>query len=122
KVTRTRQARCNKLDPRSFTDGLGIRNLKYQYKALEIKWLWRNAQEPQTLWSSVIKSKYGEEDGWVSKTTPDEIRVHNVVRTRFWKDKWIGTRSLQELFPDLFDLAQDQHHIVGEMWTQQGWD
>uniref|UniRef100_M1AL70 Reverse transcriptase zinc-binding domain-containing protein n=1 Tax=Solanum tuberosum TaxID=4113 RepID=M1AL70_SOLTU len=50
------------------------------------------------------------------------IRVHNGVRTRFWKDKWIGTRSLQELFPDLFDLAQDQHNTVAEMWTQQGWD
>jgi len=42
--------------------GLGIRNLKHQGKALKIKWLWRYAQEPQTLWGSVIKSKYGEED------------------------------------------------------------
>lgn len=96
-----------------------------------MKWLWRYAQEPQTLWSSVIKRKYGEEDCWVPKevTSPYEvnlwrstralwaylekylmIRVHNGVRTKFWKDKWIETRSLQELFPNLFDLAQDQHN------------
>ncbi|KAG5576901.1 hypothetical protein H5410_057035, partial [Solanum commersonii] len=47
--------------------GLGIRKLKHQCKDFKIKWLWIYAQEPQTLWGSVIKSKYGEEDCWVSK-------------------------------------------------------
>lgn len=50
------------------------------------------------------------------------IKVHNRVGTKFWKDKWIGTRSLQELFPDAFDLAQDQHNTVAKMLTQQGWN
>ncbi|WMV09233.1 hypothetical protein MTR67_002618 [Solanum verrucosum] len=98
---------------------------------------------PQTLWSRVIKSKYGEEDNWVSKevNTPygislwrtirrywpflknhSHIRVVNGNKTRFWKDKWIGIRSLIGMFPDLFVVALDQHKTVAEMWTQQGWD
>lgn len=40
----------------------------------------------------------------------------------FWKDKWLGTRCLQELSPDLFVLAQDQLKSVAEMWTHLGWD
>jgi len=37
------------------------------------------------------------------------IRVHNGVRTRFWKDRWTRDKVIarnQELFPDLFDLPK----------------
>nr|XP_009800410.1 PREDICTED: uncharacterized protein LOC104246308 [Nicotiana sylvestris]XP_016445624.1 PREDICTED: uncharacterized protein LOC107770805 [Nicotiana tabacum] len=44
--------------------GLGIKNLKNQRKTLKMKWLWRYSQELQTLWSKVIKAKYGEENNW----------------------------------------------------------
>ncbi|WMV24198.1 hypothetical protein MTR67_017583 [Solanum verrucosum] len=70
--------------------GLGIRNLKHQGKALKIKWLWRYAQEPQTLWGSVIKSKYGEEDCRVSKevTTPYGVNQHNTVAEMWTQQGW----------------------------------
>lgn len=97
----------------------------------------------ETLWGSVIKSKYEEENCWVFKeiTSPygvslwrsirdfwpslkthSMIRVHNGFWTMFWKDKWIGTRSLQELSLDLFHLSQVQHNTIAEIWTQPEWD
>uniref|UniRef100_M1BMF1 Reverse transcriptase zinc-binding domain-containing protein n=1 Tax=Solanum tuberosum TaxID=4113 RepID=M1BMF1_SOLTU len=123
--------------------GLGIKNLKNQSKALKLKWLWRYAHEPYSLWSKVIKLKYGEMDSWVTKeaTNPygvtvwrsirnwwpflrnhTTITVHNGVRTQFWKDRWLGNQNLSEIFPDIFDLALHKDRTVAEMWSPQGWD
>lgn len=33
-----------------------------------MKWLWKYSQEPQSLWSTMIKAKYGVVDNW--KTNP----------------------------------------------------
>ncbi|KAG5576902.1 hypothetical protein H5410_057036 [Solanum commersonii] len=38
------------------------------------------------------------------------------------RDKWIGTRSLQELFPDLFDRTQDRHNTVVEIRRMNDWE
>ncbi|WMV59186.1 hypothetical protein MTR67_052571 [Solanum verrucosum] len=94
-------------DHRKKQGGLGIKNLKNQSKALKLKWLWRYAHEPHSMWSKVIKLKYGEMDSWVTKeaTNPygvtvwrsirnwwpslrnhTTITVHNGIRTGFWKD------------------------------------
>lgn len=123
--------------------GLGIKNLKNQSKALKLKWLWRYAHEPHSMWSKVIKLKYGEMDSWVTKeaTNPygvtvwrsirnwwpflrnhTTITVHNGVRTQFWKDRWLGNQNLSEIFPDIFDLALHKDRTVAEMWSPQGWD
>ncbi|XP_019267660.1 PREDICTED: uncharacterized protein LOC109244948 [Nicotiana attenuata] len=123
--------------------GLGIRNLKNQNKALKMKWLWRYSQEIETLWSKVIKAKYGEEDKWVSKVvntaygvslwksirslwpvmkSHSSIRVNNGNKTSFWKDNWLGVGCLKELFPDIYGLVQHQHRTIAEVWTPQGWD
>lgn len=122
--------------------GPGIKNLKNQSKALKVKWLWRYSQELQTLWSSIIKIKYGELDSWVSKevTTPygvslwriirsywlslkshPTVKVHSGNKTLFWTDKMMGSANIQDLFLDLFSLAQHQDKTVTEMWTYQGW-
>ncbi|WMV19021.1 hypothetical protein MTR67_012406 [Solanum verrucosum] len=121
--------------------GLGIKNLKNQSKALKLKWLWRYAHEPHSMWSKVIKLKYGEMDSWVTKeaTNPygvtvwrsirnwwpflrnhTTITVHNGVRTQFWKDRWLGNQNLSEIFPDIFDLALHEDRTVAEMWSPQG--
>jgi len=42
--------------------GLGLKDLKFQNKALKIKWLWRFTQEDQMLWVRAIKAKYEEDD------------------------------------------------------------
>ncbi|WMV32209.1 hypothetical protein MTR67_025594 [Solanum verrucosum] len=123
--------------------GPGIKNLKYQSKALKVKWLWRYHQEDQVLWYRVIKSKYEQLNTWVTKevNTPYGIslwksisifwqflsnqltvKVRNGRKTSFWIDKWMGTVSLKDLFIDIFVLAQHQEKTVAEMWSPQGWN
>ncbi|CAN4077889.1 unnamed protein product [Withania somnifera] len=55
--------------------GLGIQNLKNQSKAMKLKWLWRYAHDNQSLWSKVIKMKYGELNNWVTKETINPYKV-----------------------------------------------
>ncbi|WMV39084.1 hypothetical protein MTR67_032469 [Solanum verrucosum] len=62
-----------------------------------------------------------EATGLFSKITPTSEWLMG-TRLGFWKDKWIGTMSLEDIFRDLFVIALDQHKSVAEMWTQQRWD
>ena len=56
--------------------GLGIRNLAIFNKALLGKWLWRFANENESLWKQIISSKYDLQDGgWCSKGVRDHYGV-----------------------------------------------
>jgi hypothetical protein len=48
--------------------GLGIQNVHKFNQALLGKWLWRYANQHETLWYKIIKAKYDEQEGgWCSK-------------------------------------------------------
>ncbi|WMV42191.1 hypothetical protein MTR67_035576 [Solanum verrucosum] len=116
---------------------------KVECKALKVKWLWRYHQKDQALWYRVIKSKYEQLNTWVTKevnipygislwksirifwqflSNQLTVKVRNGRKTSFWIDKWMGTVSLKDLFPDIFVLAQYQEKTVAEMWSPQGWN
>ena len=65
--------------------GVGIKNLKYQSKALKVKWLWRYHQKDQALWYRVIMSKYEQLNTWVTTevNTPYGISLWKIIRI-FW--------------------------------------
>ena len=97
--------------------GLGIRNLAIFNKALLGKWLWRFANENESLWKQIISSKYDLQDGgWCSKGVRDRygvgvwkairngwenFRSHSRflvgdgTRVKFWKDLWCENQSLE---------------------------
>ncbi|KAL6343049.1 hypothetical protein AAG906_017861 [Vitis piasezkii] len=107
--------------------GLGIRSLSTFNKALLGKWLWRLANENESLWKQIISSKYDlQEGGWCSKGVRDRygvgiwkairngwenFRSHSCfiigdgTRVKFWKDLWCGNQALEEAFPILFNLS-----------------
>lgn len=62
--------------------GLGLRDLKFQNKALKIKWLWRCTLEDQMLWIKAIKEKYELEDRWMTKeiNTPYGVSLWRSIR------------------------------------------
>ncbi|KAF3653304.1 putative transcription elongation factor SPT5 -like protein 1 [Capsicum annuum] len=45
------------------------------------------------------------------------IKVHDGNRTSFWKDSWLGNKSLFEIFLDMFDLAL---HKCEDQWQKCG--
>ena len=101
--------------------GLGIKSLAILNKALLCKWIWRFANERDSLWRNVILWKFGEErGGWCSAVSRDvygsgvwkEIRkewdtvfalaafsLGNGRRLRFWKDAWSGEEAFSYSYP-----------------------
>ena len=64
-------------------EGFGIRSLATFNKALLGKWLWRFANENESLWKQIISSKYDrQEGGWCSKGVRDRqgVGVWKVIR------------------------------------------
>ncbi|RVX05614.1 putative ribonuclease H protein [Vitis vinifera] len=56
--------------------GLGIRSRAIFNKALLKKWLWRFANENESLWKQIISRKYNlKEGGWCSKGVRDHYGV-----------------------------------------------
>ena len=110
--------------------GLGIRNLFRLNKALLGKWCWRFTSEQDSLWKQVIVRKFGEEDGgwcsgdsreshgvglwkvirkgWMEFSKRVAFKVGDCRRVRFWKDRWCGEDSLEEVFPSLYSLASSR--------------
>ncbi|KAJ9675215.1 hypothetical protein PVL29_024243 [Vitis rotundifolia] len=122
--------------------GLGIRKLATFNKALLGKWLWRFANENDSLWKQIISSKYDLQDGgWCSKVVRDRYGVgvwkairngwekfqsHSCfivgdgTRVKFWKDLWCKNHSLEEAFPTLFNLSINKESWVAEAWEEDG--
>ncbi|RVW42464.1 putative ribonuclease H protein [Vitis vinifera] len=120
--------------------GLGIRSLSTFNKALLGKWLWRLANENESLWKQIISSKYDlQEGGWCSKGVRDRygvgvwkairngwenFRSHSRfiigdgTRVKFWKDLWCGNQALEEAFPILFNLSVNKEGWVAEAWEE----
>ena len=107
--------------------GLGVENVEIRNKALLIKWLWRFPNETNSLWYTVIKSKFGlNYNRWdyniVERATWRCLwraisslyghfrklvcfKVGSGGNIRFWEDCWIGETPLAEAFPLLFKLS-----------------
>ena len=61
--------------------GLGVRGLHKLNKALLGKWIWRFANERNSLWRKTIRRKFGEsQGGWCSG------EVRNSFGTSLWKE------------------------------------
>ena len=91
------------------------------------KWCWRFANERDSLWRKVIRSKFGEGFGgwssgdinggfgvglwkeirkeWTQLTKYTYFALGNGRRISFWKDFWCGEEALSLRFPNLFSLA-----------------
>ena len=122
--------------------GLGIRGFFNLNRALLSKWLWRFANERDSLWRKVINYKFGEDmGGWCSCKVHGSYRigvwkeirndwdsfppttmfsVGNGRRVRFWKDCWCGEEPLSLSFPSLFSLAVNKEALVLDVWDPVG--
>uniref|UniRef100_A0A2N9H6M3 Reverse transcriptase zinc-binding domain-containing protein n=1 Tax=Fagus sylvatica TaxID=28930 RepID=A0A2N9H6M3_FAGSY len=116
--------------------GLGFQNLRLFNKALLGKWLWCFGNEREALWRQVIVAKYGNlHEGWTSGEVvgPNGVSLWKNIRkerdtfshflsfeigdgsmVRFWTDRWCGTCSLKEAFPELFRITRNKEALVKE--------
>lgn len=80
-------------------------------------WVTKEANNPYgvTVWRSIRK-------WWTILKNHTVIKVHDGNKTAFWKDRWLGNRSFLEIFPYMFDLAQQHDRTAADMWSPQVWD
>nr|GEU96912.1 RNA-directed DNA polymerase, eukaryota [Tanacetum cinerariifolium] len=94
--------------------GLGVSSFHALNRALLLKWVWRFISQDGSLWIRIIQALYGP--SIVSHPGTKMKRV-------FWYDKWIGDKSLHDLFPRLFALelvlvADKMKDVVGHSFRR----
>jgi hypothetical protein len=130
--------------------GLGIRDLRLVNISLLAKWRWKLLSCDRTLWKDAIIAKYGSEivgvgnlgasqihrdasiwwrdicsldknNNWFAEVV--EKRVGNGNLTSFWGDVWVGNQSLQNYFPRIFSISNQQRATISSMgeWVGGGW-
>ncbi|XP_019255184.1 PREDICTED: uncharacterized protein LOC109233777 [Nicotiana attenuata] len=116
-VKKARFTRWDILTTSKKEGGKGIRNLKIQNQGLMMKWLRRFATAEQSLWKNVIEGKPVEihQKSMAEVQKKSSLKVGNGMKTSFWEDKWLGQRILKQLFPDIYNLNQQQGSSVGEL-------
>ncbi|GKV38927.1 hypothetical protein SLEP1_g46780 [Rubroshorea leprosula] len=133
-------------------EGLGVPNLQRKNWAMLGKWWYRLGDGVESLWKRVVREKYygGREEVdittieclRVSKLWRDIIRIgglslklRNMLvkgfkwevgegnKVDFWIDRWVGDKSLKDLFPRLFALSVKKEGKVYEMgtWEEGRW-
>ena len=128
--------------------GLGLRRFSILNKALLCKWCWRFANERESLWRKVIRSKFGEDYGgwssgdikggfgvglwkdikkeWTHLCQNTYLALGNGSRISFWEDAWCGEEALSLSFPNLFRLTAQKFARVADLWNWEsgegGWN
>ncbi|GKV44007.1 hypothetical protein SLEP1_g51236 [Rubroshorea leprosula] len=132
--------------------GLGVPDLRRRNWAMLGKWWYRLGDGREGLWKRVVKDKYYDGEGEVSMIDVDTVRVSNIwgdiicvggqsmklksmlvkgfrwevgdgCRVSFWRDVWAGNKSLRDLCPRLFQLAEYKESKVKEngLWEGASW-
>jgi hypothetical protein len=132
--------------------GLGIKNLELFNDSLLCKWKWRCLVDREAPWYHLLQFRYGslagnllrqdgrigikkasiwwrhiwrlgseEDGGWFGSNISNKIG--DGVDINFWKDKWMGTETMKDLFPDLFSKTNKPEGSVAHMgrWNGDVW-
>jgi hypothetical protein len=119
--------------------GVGIQDLRKMNWSLLCKWLWE-IEMGEGLWQEIVRKKYIKEHCvsqlkvkptnspvWNDLLKVREIYlqgrvmvVGNGKMTDFWRDTWCGACSLQDKFPELFEICNENSLSVAGM-AQRGW-
>jgi hypothetical protein len=105
--------------------GLGVHDLEVKNRALLGKWLARLLTE-DGVWQQLLRKKYvgskaisqviwkpGDSHFWASiMATKKELfpfvsfSIRNGAEIRFWEDRWLGTTTLREQYPALYNIVR----------------
>jgi hypothetical protein len=132
--------------------GLGIKNLELFNDSLLCKWKWRCLIDIEAPWYHLLQFRYGslagnllrqdgrigvkkgsiwwrdiwrlgseEDGGWFGSNISNIIG--DGVNLDFWKDKWLRTLSMRDLFPDLYSKTNRPEGSVAHMgqWNGDVW-
>ncbi|KAJ0533882.1 putative RNA-directed DNA polymerase [Helianthus annuus] len=126
--------------------GVGVGGILDYNIAMLSKWLWRYKNEPNHLWTSVIRAIHESSTSKsfisVKKTIPGvwkdihsvkdslqkfDIKVEDCIRVKmgdgksilFWMDRWLIGEPLKDRFPELFNIAANKRGTVDDFYHAQ---
>jgi hypothetical protein len=105
--------------------GLGVHDLEVKNRALLGKWLARLLTE-DGIWQQLLRKKYvgsktlsrvfwkpGDSHFWAGIMATKKqffpfgsFSIRNGAEIRFWKDRWLGTTTLREQYPALYNIVR----------------
>ena len=118
--------------------GLGIHNLELKNIALLSKWLYRLLTTDGT-WQQLIRNKYigtkplvqvqwknRDSHFWASlmKMKQEFLKFGTFIvkdgsQVRFWEDRWLGNITIQEQYPQLYNIVRKKHDTVADVLSIQ---
>jgi len=116
---------------------LGIKNLDIQNRCLLSKWLFKLINE-EGIWQSLLRKKYlknetiaqvqkkpGDSQFWAglmkvkdSFLTFGSFQLNDGNQIRIWEDKWIGSHTLRQQYPSLFNIVRKKHATVASVFDR----
>ncbi|RVW39533.1 Transposon TX1 uncharacterized 149 kDa protein [Vitis vinifera] len=73
-----------------------------------------------------VRDRYGVgvwkaiKNGWENFRTHSRFIVGDGIRVKFWKDLWCENQSLEDAFPNLFNLTVNKEGWVAKAWEENG--
>lgn len=121
--------------------GLGIINIEIMNQCLLTKWIQKIESGSEELWCKLVKAKYMKSGNFFcsgQKGTSQfwkglhkikhlfkwgaEYRVHKGDKVRFWHDAWSGGVALKIQFQALYEISENQHDLVCDIWDGDDWN
>jgi hypothetical protein len=84
--------------------GLGLKNLKILNYALRMRWRWLALTEEDKPWGG-LKFRISTEAEDMFQTCI-KFEIGNGAKTRFWTDRWLDGRSIEQMAPNLMALIR----------------
>jgi hypothetical protein len=84
--------------------GLGIKNLQLLNHALRMRWRWLSFTEDSKPWQGLaFDIAPAAEEMFRTCTT---LTLGNGRRLKFWRDRWLGGRSVEQIAPNLLSFVR----------------
>ena len=99
--------------------GLGVLNLDKFAKALRLRWLWFEWEEPTRPWIGMGTPCTDEDRDFFAAAT--SVTVGNGHVAKFWNSSWLDGMRPQDLAPGIFDLSRRKNCSVKQALTNNTW-
>jgi hypothetical protein len=99
--------------------------LRYRYGSLVANFLYNEGEEnlkhSSIWWRDIWRLGSELDDGWFCGNIRSILGDGNDIA--FWKDKWLGSTSLRDMFPNLYTKTMQPESFVTDMgsWESDAW-
>jgi hypothetical protein len=107
--------------PKEF-GGLGVKDLSLQGLALRLRWMWLRRTDPARPWQGLPGLKDPLAEGVFQSLA--RFMVGDGRLTYFWRDRWIGGYTAEELAPEVFAMVATRRkntRLVAEALQGDAW-